>query len=119
MLGDVLLIEDKHRKAAKEIKEKLLAGDGPKRVVAISGESGSGKSELSHCLGRTLKDAGMRAKVLHSDNYYHVAPGTGTNGGRRTVPKASAWMNTTGRPSNKRSKILKTTGNPKCRALIS
>lgn len=69
-----MLIEDKHRKAAKEIKEKLLAGDGPKRVVAISGESGSGKSELSHCLGRTLKDAGMRAKVLHSDNYYHVAP---------------------------------------------
>ncbi len=74
MLGDVLLIEEKHKKAAGDIKDKILAVRKPKFIVAISGESGSGKSELAHCLGRALKEAGILAKVLHSDNYYHVPP---------------------------------------------
>lgn len=74
MLGDVLLIEDKHRQAAKALAEKILQTGKTRPVIAISGESGSGKSELSHCLARELKDQGIRAKVIHSDNYYFVPP---------------------------------------------
>jgi uridine kinase len=74
MLGDVLLIEDKHKQAAAAIREKIMADHKPKRIVAISGESGSGKSELAHCLARALKDAGVRAKVMPSDNFYRVPP---------------------------------------------
>lgn len=82
MLGDVLLINDLHKAAAKTImkrvlaekKEKEKADPDYKYVIAISGESGAGKSELSHSLALLLKSRGIRVKVLHTDNYYIVPP---------------------------------------------
>jgi len=74
MLGDVLLIKNEHKIAAKEIAGIMLKTRKNKMIVAISGESGSGKSELSHCLARELKLAGIRTKVLHADNYYKTHP---------------------------------------------
>lgn len=82
MLGDVLLINDQHKSAAKAILDRVQLdldivegeGAGDKFVVAISGESGAGKSELSHSLALLLKQNGIRVKVLHTDNYYHVHP---------------------------------------------
>ncbi|MDY6824485.1 MAG: uridine kinase [Thermodesulfobacteriota bacterium] len=74
MLGDVLLIEEKHKQAAAAIQDHIMAGSHPKFIAAISGESGSGKSELAHCLGRALKESGIRAKLIHSDNYYLTLP---------------------------------------------
>jgi len=47
MLEDVLLISDKHRVAAAVIVEEILKNKTDKYIVAISGESGSGKSELN------------------------------------------------------------------------
>ena len=74
MLGDVLLIQETHKKAAaviKEYMEKDLESKpkGYKYIVAISGESGAGKSELSHSLAKLLKEDDIRVKVLHTDNY--------------------------------------------------
>ncbi|MBS0013046.1 MAG: hypothetical protein KFF46_03660 [Desulfobacterales bacterium] len=74
MLGDVLLIEEKHKQAAARIADHILADRQPGTIIAISGESGSGKSELAHCLGRELKDRGYVAKLVHSDNYYLTLP---------------------------------------------
>ncbi len=79
MLGDVLLINDLHKEAAKAIHKTLLKELSAKRkgyrfIVAISGESGAGKSELSHSLALLLKKEGMRVKILHTDNYYKVPP---------------------------------------------
>ncbi len=82
MLGDVLLINDLHKAAAQAITERVLAEKKEKEkvdpdykyVVAISGESGAGKSELSHSLAQSLKGQGIRVKVLHTDNYYLVPP---------------------------------------------
>jgi len=79
MLGDVLLINDLHKEAAKSIYDYLLSARSKKKtryrfIVAISGESGAGKSELSHSLALLLKKEGMRVKVLHTDNYYIVPP---------------------------------------------
>jgi len=79
MLGDILLIGDLHRKAAKEILGHLLVdkkkkGEDYKYIVAISGESGSGKTELGHVLANDLKKEGVRGKLLHLDNYYRVQP---------------------------------------------
>ena len=70
MLGDVLLITEKHTWAAEAIVRRVGAMNGPKNVIAISGESGSGKSELAHEVARQLKIKGTPAKVIHSDNYY-------------------------------------------------
>lgn len=75
MLGDVLLITDKHKNAAKKIVEKIITLNKAKIVICISGESGSGKSELSHCIGKELvKNHKIPTKIIHSDNYYQVHP---------------------------------------------
>ena len=79
MLGDVLLINDLHKKAAEVLFEHVSLmlekkKNGNRFIVAISGESGAGKSELSHSLALLLKNAGKSIKVLHTDNYYKIAP---------------------------------------------
>ena len=79
MLGDILLINDMHKEAAKAICKKVLVDRDTKEeryryVVGISGESGSGKSELAHALGTRLKDKNIRVKVIHTDNYYKIQP---------------------------------------------
>jgi len=79
MLGDILLINDMHKDAARDIAAKVLAdretkGERYRYVVGISGESGSGKSELAHALGTFLKEKSIRVKVIHTDNYYKIQP---------------------------------------------
>ncbi len=74
MLGDVLLITEKHKKAAKKIFEIILKEKKEKYIVAISGESGSGKTELAHVLAKMLRKEGIMAKLIHIDNYYKIHP---------------------------------------------
>jgi len=74
MLGDVLLIEDKHRKAGEAIIQKILESKRDKFMIAISGESGSGKSELAHVIAKGLRKHGIMAKPIHIDNYYRIHP---------------------------------------------
>jgi len=74
MLGDVLLITEKHQKAGAIILEKILQNIRPKMIVGISGESGSGKSELAHVIAKGLRKHGFFAKPLHIDNYYRIHP---------------------------------------------
>jgi len=73
------LINDMHKDAARTIAKKVMEDRGTRDeryryVVGISGESGSGKSELAHSLGLTLKESNIRVKVIHTDNYYKIQP---------------------------------------------
>ncbi len=79
MLGDVLLIREMHKSAAESIAQRVIQDRENKSkfykyIVAISGESGAGKSEVSHSLAQILKHENIRVKVLHTDNYYKIAP---------------------------------------------
>lgn len=74
MLGDVLLITEKHQKAGEIIIEHILANRKPKMMIGISGESGSGKSELAHVIAKGLRKHGIFAKPIHIDNYYRILP---------------------------------------------
>lgn len=79
MLGDILLINDMHKAAAasihKYVKKDLKKKDDRYRyIVGISGESGSGKSELAHALAKLLKGDHIRVKIIHTDNYYKIQP---------------------------------------------
>jgi uridine kinase len=74
MLGDILLIQDKHKAAGEIIIEKILSNRKDKFMLAISGESGSGKSELAHVIARGMRKHGIFAKALHTDNYYMTHP---------------------------------------------
>jgi len=73
------LINDMHKEAAHAICEYVINDRANKEeryryVVGISGESGSGKSELAHALGKELKEKHVRVKVIHTDNYYRIQP---------------------------------------------
>lgn len=74
MLGDVLLIEEKHRKAGEIIVQEILKRKKDKFTVAISGESGTGKTELAHVIAKSLRAYGVFAKPMHIDNYYRILP---------------------------------------------
>ena len=74
MLGDVLLITDNHKKAAEQLISHLDKLSGNKIVLAIGGESGSGKTEIAHEVARILKGRNTPAKVMHIDNYYLTSP---------------------------------------------
>jgi len=74
MLGDVLLITEKHQKAGELILEKILQNLRTKMIIGISGESGSGKSELAHVIAKGLRKHGFFAKPMHIDNYYRIHP---------------------------------------------
>jgi len=74
MLGDVLLITEKHQKAGEIIIDQILARRKSKMIIGISGESGSGKSELAHVIAKGLRKHGIFAKPLHIDNYYRILP---------------------------------------------
>ncbi len=74
MLGDVLLITKKHLVAAEGIIKEVLKKKKTKFIIGISGESGSGKSELAHSVAKGLKKHGIVAKPLHIDNYYRILP---------------------------------------------
>lgn len=74
MLGDVLLINDKHKYAAAKISEYILQHRKERMITAISGESGSGKSELAHVIAKLLRKDGIITKSIHTDNYYNTHP---------------------------------------------
>ena len=74
MLGDVLLITEKHIAAAQDIVKIILEQKKDRFIIAISGESGSGKSELAHAVAKQLKAHKIVAKPLHIDNYYRILP---------------------------------------------
>jgi uridine kinase len=74
MLGDILLIQDKHKKAGEAILETILKNKKDKFIAAISGESGSGKTELAHVIAKGLRKHGIFAKPLHTDNFYNTDP---------------------------------------------
>jgi uridine kinase len=74
MLGDVLLIDDKHRVAGEIIIQEILKRKKEKFTVAISGESGTGKTELAHVIAKGLRKHSIFAKPIHIDNYYNTLP---------------------------------------------
>ena len=74
MLEDILLIEGKHRRVAAGIVEEILKNKKDKFIVAISGESGSGKSELTHVVAKELRKHNLFAKPVHLDNFFKTLP---------------------------------------------
>jgi len=89
MIGDVLLIEQKHERVARELAARIRP-HRERLVVAIGGESGSGKSEIAETLRKVLRNEEIRVKILHLDNYYIVAPSD------RTAHRRKHGMNAVG-----------------------
>ncbi len=77
MIGDKLVITDYHRQGAAtamaQLGPKLKDAAGP-LGVSVAGESGSGKSEIAHCLSELVQQAGYGAFVYGQDDYFKLPP---------------------------------------------
>lgn len=72
MIGDPILILDKHREYAKKINEELKGEE--KFIIVIFGISGTGKSETMLCLQQELEKRGRTSLPISLDDYYKIYP---------------------------------------------
>jgi len=54
--------------------QRIAARAGRRLIVAIGGESGSGKTELAHCLGIGLRRHGLWSALLPGDVFFRLPP---------------------------------------------
>ena len=88
MIGDKLIIKDKHRQAADQIVERILPDLGSSRriyTIAIAGESGSGKSETGQAVADALIRRGFTTLVLQQDDYFVHPPKTNDRTRRQDI----------------------------------
>jgi uridine kinase len=91
MKGDVLVIEDRHRRAAGLIAmalEDAIRGASGRYIISVAGESGSGKSETAAALAERLRQDGLGSVVLGMDDYF-VLPPRSNDARRRGDPE---WL---------------------------
>lgn len=82
MIGDKLVITDYHRQGAAKVmaslRDRLREATSP-LAVTVAGESGSGKSEIAHCLAELVEQEGKKAVVLGQDDYFKLPPKSNHN----------------------------------------
>lgn len=79
MKGDVIIVEEHHRRVADEIVGKLLDRIHKANrtyTMTVAGESGSGKSETASAIKEALESRGLKAEVLQQDDYFVFPPKT-------------------------------------------
>ena len=94
MRGDIILIDEEHRRAAGLIVNHLIddiRGADRRFTITVAGESGSGKSETGQAIADALGEHGITAVVLQQDDYY-VLPPKFNDAARRAN---FAWVGTT------------------------
>lgn len=77
MQGDSIVVEEHHRRAGRCVCEHVLpdveSADG-RYVIAVAGESGSGKSETAQALADALARHDIRCGILQQDDYFVYPP---------------------------------------------
>jgi uridine kinase len=79
MIGDKIVIKEDFRKVAKEIVILLLdeiRQNNGRYTIAIGGESGSGKTVLSHAISDRLSKYNINTLIISQDDYFHLPPKT-------------------------------------------
>jgi uridine kinase len=76
MLGDKIHIRPEYYRTANELMAHFLPTLAANRrhVIAIGGESGSGKSVLAHCLSDRLQANGIGVVLWQLDDYFRLPP---------------------------------------------
>lgn len=91
MKGDVIVLEEHHRDAARkiipEIIEKIKSKDR-RFIITVAGESGSGKSETGKAIQEELEKYGIKSVLLGQDDYF-VLPPKSNDAKRREDPE---WL---------------------------
>ncbi len=77
MRGDVIIVEEHHRRAAELIVPFLLGRIGEsdrKFTLSVAGESGSGKSETARAIAELLAARGCESITFQQDDYFIHPP---------------------------------------------
>lgn len=88
MQGDVLLTRQYHKKSAKKLANILvddIHSTPSKYVISISGESGSGKTEITEELLKLLNENGIPSVTIHQDDYFRHPPQTNCQMRRKNI----------------------------------
>jgi uridine kinase len=88
MKGDKIFVEEHHTKAAKKILEVILPqiiSSNMKYSINVSGESGSGKSEVATALANELENKGIMSVILQQDDYFVYPPKTNDKTRRQDI----------------------------------
>ncbi len=77
MKGDVIIVEEHHKKAAEIIVPKILSEIQAKEgryTMTVAGESGSGKSETAQAIADELAKHAIKAGIYQQDDYFILPP---------------------------------------------
>jgi len=77
MKGDVVIVEEHHRRAADAIVGRIrdeVAARDRRSTISVAGESGSGKSETGRAIADAFEALGVRSLVLGQDDYFRLPP---------------------------------------------
>ena len=88
MRGDILVIQEYHKRAASEIISQIIErvrGKNTRYIITIAGESGSGKSETSEAIAEEFEKYGIKSVILGQDDYF-ILPPKSNNTKRREDP---------------------------------
>lgn len=88
MIGDKLAINEGHRKAAQQILARIMPEitRGEDRfILAIAGESGSGKSEIAVVMTERLRKTQIPPVILQQDDYFFYPPRTNAEMRRQDI----------------------------------
>jgi len=91
MKGDIIVLEEYHRQAAKKILPKIIENikaKATKYIITVAGESGSGKSETGKAIADELGKLGVGSALLGQDDYFFLPPKS--NDARRR--KDDEWL---------------------------
>lgn len=86
MIGDRITPKPYQTDAAEKLFSILRHRvNADRQVFAISGESGSGKTEIAFELARFFERAGFPAFIFQQDDYFHYPPRTNAEMRRKTI----------------------------------
>lgn len=91
MKGDVIVLEEHHKRAAAKIVPEILEKIKTKTTrytITVAGESGSGKSETGQAIADELAKHSIKAVLLGQDDYF-VLPPKSNDAKRRQDPE---WL---------------------------
>ena len=81
MEGDILIIEEHHKRVARQIVKMIgdkIRNSKGKFIMTVAGESGSGKSETAASIANELSTRGVNCYIFQQDDYFIYPPKTNT-----------------------------------------
>lgn len=93
MIGDKLILKEKHFIAAKDVISLILTDIQQSEecyTITVAGESGSGKTETATAIAEELQKMNISSVMLHQDDYFVLPPKSNDKHRRKNI----AWVGT-------------------------